>query len=758
MRDRIMAEMQEAAKQRAASMNIVVLHGDDKPASPFNEVDTSARRFPWPQTGSIICDWDMEGCVLEALRTSDGVIMRDFTLAGVETLFRLRALQLLTPEPRLNLPSAIFIAEAETIALLVPGLCRRIASSWPFASVVFVAEGAAGAALGAEGLPVVSLSEAERLGYAGLLAMPGAISAAAADQAIGVHIQPLWGRCGSSTAFANELDTLIDAGLFVLRVFIDHERRFGATTLRQFPQFVAENTIDSGPHLESLAAAREIGAPLQGDEFSAFFHSATTRTRSSIVDSVAARLARRAQTAIVNHAVNVGFAGKVCPEARIVLDTHDYLTRNAVERVRGVAGAKAFPDCAAMRRHVALEQRLWQAADACTTVSQDEEKRIRRHNAHCLMVFPKPYVKPWNDPGSDAEWDILLVADQHFFNVSSVSWFLEEVVSRNARLKTARIAIVGQVRRRLEPLWTQKLPNVKWLGFVHDLEETRATTRVAVCPDRAGTGISVKALTALAAGQPLVATSAAFRGMPDDVAATVSVFDDPKAMARDLIALMDDPEKLRARRDNVLRAREILQHAASYATAVDEARCREGAVARQALIDDFSRLEPVAPEHPEIRNGVIRLGFEQGGAAEPFIGVGWHNGERWGRWIDGKSALLSIPRAWLRDAVEIEIRFIDAKFTTGVALFYDGRRLTRANLTTRDRAAYVSVDAALKTGSEMATFDFMVESEHCPTELGFWSDTRVLGLGLRSFSIATTQTARWKLRAKQALIGRLGRR
>ncbi len=750
--------MHDVTQQGAPQTNIVMLDGNAAAIPRMSEQELLSRRFVWPQSRASTAAWETDRAVLEALQTCQGAILRDFTLAGVETLFRLRALQLLAREPRLDLPSVAIMASGEPDAALVPGLGRRIASSWPFASVVFVAGGDAATALKAEHLTVVAPVEAERLGYDELLALPGAVSKASAEQGVGVHIQPMWGRCGSSTAFANELDTLIDAGLFVLRVYIDHERRFGPTARRLFSQLVPENSIDGAPHLESLASASDAGGQAVGDEFAGFHHSVATRTRSAIVDPVAAQLAQRAEAAIVNHAVNVGFAARACPQARLVLDTHDYLTRNAVERARGAGNKKAFPDCRTLRRHVALETRLWRAADVCSTVSHDEEKRVRRHNAHCLMVFPQPYVRPWSDPGRDAQWDIMLVADQHYFNVNSVAWFLEEVVSKSERLKTTRICVVGQVRRALEPLWAKKLPNVKWLGFVQDLDETRATSRVAVCPDRGGTGISVKTLSALAAGQALVATSQAFRGLPASVAATVSVCDDAKGMAQDLIALLDDPDKLHERGENALRARKILQYAGSYAAAMEMARSRENAVARKNLIEEFSKPEPVSSKLAEVRKGVIRLGFEKGGAAAPLLRPYWHNGERWGRWTDGETASLSFPRAWLRDAVEIEIRFIDAKYATNVALLCDGRRLTRENLSTRDRAAYVRVDEALKQGSEHATFEFRVASEHCPKDCGFSPDDRVLGMGLRSFSIVLTQRARWKLRLKQALIGRLGRR
>src|ERR1019366_9101535 len=137
-------------------------------------------------------------------------------------------------------------------------------------------------------------------------------------------------------------------------------------------------------------------------------------------------------------------------EARVVLETHDYLSRAAISRARQARDWKAFPNFGTLRRYVALEHRLWEAADVCTTLSLDEEKRLRRYSSHCLHVLPKAYAKPWNDPGANANWDLLLVGDEHFFNINSFEWFLEQVVERNEPLRRVRIAVVGHIKHQLE--------------------------------------------------------------------------------------------------------------------------------------------------------------------------------------------------------------------------------------------------------------------------------------------------------------------
>src|SRR5208283_2867555 len=139
----------------------------------------------------------------------------------------------------------------------------------------------------------------------------------------------------------------------------------------------------------------------------------------------------------------------------------------------------------------------------------------------------------------------------------------------DARLPGLKIAVVGRVQRALEHLWSERLPSVKWLGYVADLDGVRNALRIAVCPDRGGTGISVKLLTALAAGQPVVVTSASLRGFPKAVAEFIPVADDPAAMGQDILRLLDDPAEARARRDCVERASRRLHKMSGYSAAID---------------------------------------------------------------------------------------------------------------------------------------------------------------------------------------------
>jgi hypothetical protein len=761
---------------------IMLLQGTQHSSShpPFFPGSEPSRKYVYPcEKAELWHDWSVDRNILSELRSGDAVVLRDFSLAELDSLFRLRALQLLASQPRLDIPSVVFISKLESDSL-VPGLRQRMVASWPFRSALFVADGAAASVLRNENFPVIASADAARMTLADLSAHPEALMCrAAADQSIGLHIQPLWGRCGSSTAFANEIDCLLDRNLFAIRIFIDPDRRFGGTTRRALARMLPQNLLDSGPCLESIACwqpeslwglvARRQTYLLHSqkrrflqlfpgihpgkrptNDYEEFYETVRKRTQATLRDDVVVQLASRAEVAIVNHAVNIGFAARVAPCAKLILDTHDYLTRGALERARSAKNSKAFPDRTTLRRHLALEHNLWQAADVCATVSPSEAARIERHAAHCLLVLPEPYVKPWRDPGATAQWDILIVADNHFFNIESVAWFFEEVVLPNPRLCALRIAVVGKVCASLEPDWSARLSNVSWLGFVRDLDQTRNQSRLAVCPDRAGTGISVKALSAIAAGQPIVASSVALRGLPSVVTDLIPVSDTGEGMASDILDLLDHPGRLALRQKSIVCAYGVLKNSGSYAAAIGLAGERPEKVtrARQGLLAEFGGSTPVrdsSEPDSSVAPAIESIELHSSGNAAPFLGPGWHEAESWGRFMDGNFALLCLPGVWSAKRATIEIQFLDIKPPTGVAIGCRGRTLSPAGFSTSNRSVRFKLDGSMvNEAGDQVTLDFQADSTFCPHDNDGSSDERVLGAGVKSVKVVLSRLERLK--------------
>ena len=90
---------------------------------------------------------------------------------------------------------------------------------------------------------------------------------------------------------------------------------------------------------------------------------------------------------------------------------------------------------------------------------------------------------------------------------------------------------------------------VNVVGYVEDTAEWLARTRVHVSPMRFGSGIKLKLLDTIAAGQPFVTTAVGAEGMPLGSLRSVLVAEEPADLAELTYALYtDEPLWRRAQR------------------------------------------------------------------------------------------------------------------------------------------------------------------------------------------------------------------
>lgn len=510
--------------------------------------DCRSQVFPWTPSRFAFCaDHAQEQAVHFEARSFEGFIVSGMSLIELESLYNLRALQLLDREGRLDIPSVI-IVRRDCAPDAFPRFGQRIRSGWPFRSALFIADAATVDLLHREGLFAMEASEARRSSLADLFARnEGTFPDKLADQILAVQIQPAWPYGGSHTVFANQTDALLDRNWFILRIFVDPEAGAGPTMRRRMNLTVAEANVDATPHLDTVACAD--GAPEALNESNAdelYRRTVRNRMRTVIADDLVARLATRADIAIVNYTVHMGFALKACPAAKLVLETHDDITRMAVARSRTVANQPTFRTRMAVKRHLRLERLIWSAADVCIALSLSELTKIRRH-VSTVYVLPRPYARPSRQGGSDARWDILIVMNPHPFNVQGLDHFLEHVVLGDPRLMRVRIAIVGRINEWLESKWKDRLPNTHWLGYVSDIDNLRDVTRLSVCPDLNGTGVAIKTLSCIVVGHPLVATPTALRGLPDAILDLIPPADGAAEMQCQILELLKNDDLLQER-------------------------------------------------------------------------------------------------------------------------------------------------------------------------------------------------------------------
>ena len=629
---------------------IVNTHGSPRPGLLEEIVSELVKTHRYEARRCNFPDWDLmdEHAAKELLDLADRaaiVVLLGFSTPGLDKIFQLRAHQIVECRAVAGARSIAVLSEGE-YALCIPSLACRIGTAWPFHELVLMAEDPTVAAAAGQCLestiPVYS-EKALRSAISGDADFK-LVSTATSRQQVAVQIQPLWGRCGSTTAFENEIEDLVNAGYFVLRVFLEQHARRGWTLYFRMPGIVAENSVHAAAHLNSLAAPSRPDSEIKSNGSSVlddFLGSVRARC-DCVMQPVVAKLAMVATTVIVNHAVNLGFALQICPRARLLLDVHDYITRQAFERARSGLKSTKFANLAELAKMARCEAMLWSIPDFCTVVSESEQLRVSRHAIRSEIVLPRPYVAP-TQAGSSQLWDVLVVADQHDFNIRSVRWFLD-VIRSNPVLRRARVAIAGRAGSHISPREYGDLRGVRFLGFVPDLEQLRAKSRLSVIPDQAGTGIAIKTLTALAAAHPIVTTTFGTRGLPLTMGADIAAHDDAVEFAADIVRLLEDESELERRRQQSAAAYAKIAGQSSFGCYLSQLpEPDENTIQRRN--DRIAQVLSVLPTRPESEverpaSYRARLNFRYGGNAQQALREGWHAGESWGRWMDGTSASL----------------------------------------------------------------------------------------------------------------------
>ena len=238
--------------------------------------------------------------------------------------------------------------------------------------------------------------------------------------------------------------------------------------------------------------------------------------RSRAYARMASRLAGDAALVVVDHAQLGWIADALGTRPGV------YLAHNVEHRLYAEqAGLGAAPRRAVYAREARrvrrLEERLVRWARQTWALSEADAAALDQLGAHDARVLaPPPAVTPIvAAPDADV---VLLGRWTWAANAVGLRWFEDEVVPLLPAGPSVRIGGAGSA-----------------LGEVDDASAFLAGGRVIAIPARAGAGVQVKTLDAIATGRPVVATSLAVRGL-GDLPGTVTVADEPAAFAAALAA------------------------------------------------------------------------------------------------------------------------------------------------------------------------------------------------------------------------------
>ena len=246
---------------------------------------------------------------------------------------------------------------------------------------------------------------------------------------------------------------------------------------------------------------------------------------------------------------------------RIVADLSDVLLDDAT--------AKKNLDEQQLAELRALEGAMLRAADVAVWVSEKEKRRaielygVDPENARVIASFHESPPSASARGFADRQANVCLAGSAHPHNVGALKVGIKEVWPLIfAGSPTAELHIFGsgidRVLAQRPPQGSRPSP-IRILGFVESFIETLSDYRVHLIPTVSGVGVKTKVFDSLAAGTPVVATSAALAGAGLAPCDAVFVSDSPEGLAaRALQLLTDAPTWTRAHA-------EALKLAARYA-------------------------------------------------------------------------------------------------------------------------------------------------------------------------------------------------
>jgi glycosyltransferase involved in cell wall biosynthesis len=234
-----------------------------------------------------------------------------------------------------------------------------------------------------------------------------------------------------------------------------------------------------------------------------------------------------------------------CPR---LVETHDLYAHQWTLLDRHLLAPGQSPSWVARARKnylFRLEIDLLRLYDVAVMITDEDLAEVAQAGLTNAMHVP-PLIRPVESArrssGATTESDLLFVGGDNVYNVTGIEWFFSYVYLPYLARHRVRLAVAGQVCRRLH----LAARDVRLLGLVPtSLDELYRSTRLVIAPMLEGTGIPIKTLDGLAHGKAVVATPVGRRGVhpASEALVCVDMQADPEQAAAVILDLLADERK-----------------------------------------------------------------------------------------------------------------------------------------------------------------------------------------------------------------------
>ena len=210
--------------------------------------------------------------------------------------------------------------------------------------------------------------------------------------------------------------------------------------------------------------------------------------------------------------------------AKIILDTHDFLTAN-YQYLKGFSLGSYFEE----------EIKLANQADEVWAISHDEYfifNQFCKNNVKLISSWEKDNTQTTL---TKKKYDLIYIASDNPHNIKSCNWFFSKVYP--SLPTTISICVIGKISNYVEAY-----NNVTKIEFVENLEEYYQNSKISICPMLTGTGIKIKVIEALSYGLPIVCTLRGIDGLSNKTNNGCWVAENEKEFSEHIIQLLNDPK------------------------------------------------------------------------------------------------------------------------------------------------------------------------------------------------------------------------
>jgi glycosyltransferase involved in cell wall biosynthesis len=201
------------------------------------------------------------------------------------------------------------------------------------------------------------------------------------------------------------------------------------------------------------------------------------------------------------------------------------------------------------RKMYAFERRWIQQFPVCLAVSEQDARLFRQVSGdtevHVVTngVDNQAFSPQGSELGRRADNVLFFGTLNYGPNRDGIKWFCQDVWPMIRRTKPdVELEIVG-IDPPPDVMALGELPGVKVTGFVPDIRQKLWSAALSIAPLRWGGGTRLKIIEALAAGCPVVSTSAGVEGLDLEDGEEILVADTADTFAQAVVDLLQHPSK-----------------------------------------------------------------------------------------------------------------------------------------------------------------------------------------------------------------------